>query len=87
MRARLADARRADQAEHAAVQIRRELANGEELDHAVLDLVESVMVLIELFARPGDIKGVLRTFVPGKLDAGIKIGADHGALAAAERLL
>ena len=51
----LADAGRTDEAQDRRLALRRELAHGEILDDAALDLVETVMILVEDAARLGDV--------------------------------
>ena len=48
---RLADARRADEAEDRPLHVAFELAHGEVLDDALLDLVEVVVIFVEHAAR------------------------------------
>ena len=74
---RLADAGRADEAEDRRLALRRELAHGEILDDAALDLVEAVMVLVEDAARLLEVDRLLGRELPGQLDQPVEIGADH----------
>ena len=84
--ARLAGPGRADEAEHGALYIRRELAHGEELYDALLDLLEAVVVLVEHFARLLYVERLLSILVPGKLEAGVEVAAYDARLGAAEAL-
>src|SRR5262249_39607982 len=51
----LADARRADEADDRALRLLGELADGEELEDPLLDLLEAVMVLVEDLLRLLDV--------------------------------
>lgn len=82
----LARSRRPHKAEHAALHARRELAHGEELDDALLDLFEAEVVLVQHLLRAGNVKRLLCAGVPGYLQAGIKVAADDAALCGAEAL-
>ena len=55
----LADAGRADEAEDRPVQVGLELAHREELEDAVLDLLEVVVVVVEDLAGVRDVEVVL----------------------------
>ena len=85
--ARLARARRADQTQHAALDIGRELAHGQIFRDAVLDLFEAEMLIVEHFARGAHIEPFLGAGVPRHLEADVQIIADNGRLRRAERLL
>ena len=84
---RLADAGRADEAEHLALQVWRELLDGQELQDALLDGLQAVMVGVEDLARGGDVDALLGLLVPGQLQAGVEVVAQDGRLRRAERLL
>src|SRR5690606_30394976 len=79
-KARLADARRAGEAEDLGrggdAGFLRQAAHGEELDNAFLDLVEAVMVLVEALFRRGEVNPVLRDLGPREGEHGLDIGAD-----------
>ncbi len=79
-KARLADARRAGEAEDLGrggdAGFLRQAAHGEELDNAFLDLVEAVMVLVEALFRRGEVDPVLRDLGPREGEHGLDIGAD-----------
>ena len=55
----------------------RELAHGEVLEDAPLDLVEAEVVLVEDAARLGDVDRLLLGQRPRQLDQPVEIGADH----------
>ena len=55
---RLADAGRADEAEDRALLVLLQLADGEVLEDALLDLLEAVVVLVEDLAHRGDVEVV-----------------------------
>src|SRR5207244_6958674 len=55
----LADARRADEAEDGALRVLTELAHGQVLEDAVLDLLEVEVVLVEDLARVAEVEVVL----------------------------
>ena len=85
--ARLTRARRADQTQHAALDIGRELAHGQIFRDAVLDLFEAEMLIVEHFARGAHIEPLLGAGVPRHLEADVQIITDNGRLRRAERLL
>ena len=74
---RLADARRADEAQDRALALRIELAHREIFEDAPLDLGEAVMVLVEDAARFRDVDRLGIELRPRQLDQPIEIGADH----------
>ena len=78
--ARLARARRADQTQHAALDIGRELAHGQIFRDAVLDLFEAEMLIVEHFARGAHIEPLLGAGVPRHLEADVQIIADDSRL-------
>ena len=78
----LADAGRADEAQDRALAFGVELAHGEVLEDAPLDLVQAVMVLVEDAARLGDVDALLGQLRPGQLDQPVEVGADHAVLGA-----
>ena len=83
--ARLADAGRADEAEDRPVQVGLELAHREELEDAVLDLLEVVVVAVEDLAGVRHVEVVVAAHRPGQGDDPVEVGADHGVLGALRR--
>src|SRR5208282_756331 len=86
---RLADARRADQREHGAgtppaddahAAIGTALAHREVLDDALLDVVQSGVVLVQDPPGAGDVVGVLGPLAPGDVEHGVQPGADPPGL-------
>jgi hypothetical protein len=73
----LADARRADETQDRRLALGGELAHGEILDDAPLDLVEAEMVLVEDAPRLLEVDRLLRRQLPWQLDQPVEIGADH----------
>ena len=80
--ARLAHAGRADEAQDRPVQVGLELAHGQVLEDAVLDLLEVVVVAVEDLARVRDVEVVLARDVPGQGDDPVEVGADDRVLGA-----
>ena len=74
---RLADARRADEAEDRPLHVPLQLPDREVLDDALLDLVEIVVVLVEHAARLDRIEPVLGRLVPRHVEHPVQVGADH----------
>ena len=85
--ARLAGARRADEAQHAALDIGRELAHGQILCDPVLDLLKPEVLFVKHLARGAHIEPFLGARVPRQIETNIQIIADDGRLRRAERLL
>jgi hypothetical protein len=54
-----------------------ELADGEELEHAVLDVTQRIVVLVQDLGRRGDVEMLGAARVPRQLGDGFEIGADH----------
>ena len=87
---RLADAGRADQrddrpgsaAEHGDAPLAAELPDRQELDDALLDVLEAGVVLVEDAPRFGEIEIVLRSDVPGDLEHPVEIRPDPAVLRA-----
>ena len=77
---RLAGARRADKAQHAALDIGRELAHGQILRDAVLDLFEAEVLFVQHLARGAHVERFLRARVPRQLEADVQIIADDSRL-------
>lgn len=63
-----------------AFAVGRELAHGQVLDDALLDLFQPEMVLIEDAAGLCDIDGLLLGQGPGQLDEPVEIGPEHSGL-------
>src|SRR5215469_7825943 len=76
----LAGSRGSNEAQNRSLAVLLELAYRKELENALFDLVQIVMVLVEDFARIGDIEIVLGRNAPGHSDQPIEIGADHRVL-------
>ena len=85
--ARLAGARRADEAQHAALDIGRELAHGQILCDPVLDLLKPEVLFVKHLARGAHIERFFRARVPRQIETNVQIIADDGRLRRAERLL
>ena len=81
----LADAGRADEAQDRPVQVGLELADRQELEDAVFDLFEVVVVAVEDLARVRHVEVVLAVHRPGQRDDPVEVGADHGVLGALRR--
>ena len=84
---RLADARRADETQNLPLRLGVELAHGDELQNALLDLLQAVVVAVENLARGFHAGALFRLHAPRHLHAGVEIIAQHARLGAAERLL
>jgi hypothetical protein len=77
---RLADAGRPDETEDGALGVGRELAHGEELEDALLDLLEVVVVGIEHFAGGRDIELVFGLLRPRQLGHPFDVGPNQVAV-------
>ena len=77
---RLADAGRPDEAEDRAARVRLELAHGEELEDAVLDLLDVVVVGVEHLARVVEVEVVLGADAPRQRRDPLQVGADDAVL-------
>src|SRR5690606_9035717 len=77
---RLADARRADEAQDRATAFRVQLAHREILEDAALDLLEPVVILVEDLARLRDIDALRVELRPRQRDEPVEIRPDHRAL-------
>jgi hypothetical protein len=53
------------------------LSHGQELEHAVLDVLEAVVVLVEDLGRLTEVEVVLAAMSPRQLGDGLEVGADH----------
>ena len=58
-----------------------QLAHGEVLEDALLDLLEVVVVLVEDLARVLEVEVVLGRDAPGQVDDPVEVGADDGVSA------
>ena len=76
----LADAGRADEAEDRRLALRRELADRQELDDALLIFSRPKWSSSRMRPRLGDVDRLLLGQPPGQLDQPVEIGADHAGL-------
>ena len=76
----LADARRPDEAQDRAARVRLQAPDGEELDDAVLDALDVVVVGVEHLARVAEVEVVLGRRVPRQRRDPLEIVADHAVL-------
>ena len=76
----LAHARRANQAQDRRLALWRQLAHGQILDDAPLDLFEAVVVRIEDAPRLGDVDRRLFGQAPGQFDQPVEVGSHHAVL-------
>ena len=72
-----ADTRRADQADDLALDVRIELADGQNFQNALLDLFQTIVVMVQHLAGMGLVQIILGKGVPGQADDGIQIAANH----------
>ena len=77
----LAHSRRPHEAEDGAAQVGLQLANGQELQQAVLDLGQPEMVLIQHGLGLLEVKVVLGLDAPGQLGHPLQVGPGHRGLA------
>ncbi len=63
----LAHAGRADETQNRALAVRFQLAHGEKFENALLDLGQSVMVLVQDAAGLGNVDALIRQIGPGEL--------------------
>src|SRR5690606_6796927 len=77
----LAHARWTDEAQDRALAFRVELAHGEKLEDAALDLLQAEVILVEDTPRLRDVDLAFAALVPRQLDEPVEIGADHRVLA------
>ena len=77
---RLADARRADEADDRALGLADQLAHGEELEDAVLDLLEAVVVLVEHPLGVVEVLPLLAPLAPGNRHHPVDVVARDGRL-------
>ena len=57
-----------------------QLAHGQVLEDAVLDLLQIVVIFVEHLARPHDVQVVFGDLVPGQLDHPFQVGLDQAVL-------
>ncbi len=74
----LAHARRADQQHNGAGDLALESADGEKLENAVLDVIETGMVLVEHLARALEVELVLAVHPPGQGGGPVEVVAGDG---------
>jgi hypothetical protein len=84
---RLADAGRPGEAEDRAPRVRLELADREELQDAVLDLLDVVVVGVEHLARVHEVEVVLGADAPRQHRDPLQVAADHAMLGGLGRQL
>ena len=77
---RLAHARRPDETEDRALQALLQGVDREELEDALLDLLDVVVVLVQDLARAVDVLGVLGNVAPGKAGHPVEVRADDRRL-------
>ena len=77
---RLADAGRSDEAEDGAFEAADEAEHRDVVEDAVLDLVETVVVLVEHAPRVLDVEDVIGAFGPGEAEEPIEVIAADGRL-------
>ena len=76
----LAHARGAHQADDLGLDVGGQLADGQHLQDAVLDLFQAVVVVVQDLLGLADVQVILGKGVPGQVQAGVQIGADDGGL-------
>ena len=77
---RLADAGRAREAQDRPARLRDELAHGEELEDALLDLLEAVVVLVQDLLGALDVLRLARRLLPGHRHEPVDVVARDGGL-------
>ena len=77
---RLADAGRAREAQDRALRLRDELPDGEELEDALLDLLEPVVVLVQDLLGALDVPHLARRLLPGHRHEPVDVVARDGRL-------
>lgn len=80
-----ADAGRADKTDDLPVELGRELLDGHKFQNAVLDLAQTVVVLVENLRGLLNVQPVSGAPAPGQFKAGFDIIADHGRFGRTER--
>ena len=73
----LAHAGGTDEAENRPLHVPLELAHGEVLDNAFLDLVEVVVILVEHATRLDRVEPIFRPLVPGDVEHPVQVRPDH----------
>ena len=73
-------ARRPDEAQDRSLGVVLELAHREELEDALLDFFEVVMILVEHLARVFDVQIIFGRDAPRQADKPIEVGAHDGVL-------
>jgi hypothetical protein len=76
----LADAGRADEEQDRAARVGLQAADREELEDAVLDALEAVVVVVEHLARVGEVEVVLGRLAPRQRDDPLQPAADDAVL-------
>ena len=84
---RLADARRPDEAEDRALDVRIELADGEVLENAVFHFLEARVVRVEDVLGDHQVDDVVGPLVPRQRDEPVEIGPRHRVLGRGNRHL
>ena len=84
---RLADARRPDEAEHRRRRVRLQLADREELEDPLLDLVDVVVVAVEHAPRLLQVEVVVGRLRPRERCDPLEVGPDHAVLGRLRRQL
>ncbi len=82
---RLADPRRADEAQDRRARVRLQLAHGQELEDALLDLVDVVVVAVERLTGFLEVEVVLGGHAPRQLHDPLEVGPDHAVLGGLRR--
>jgi hypothetical protein len=77
---RLADTRRPHQAENGSVEPLDERQHADVVEHALLHLVETVVVLVEDAPRVGDVEHVVRSLAPRQRRDPVQVRADDPRL-------
>ena len=80
-----ADAGRADQTDDLPLRLIAQLADSELFDDALLDLIQTVVVAVKLFAHSLQIDILLCRRIPRKLQNGVDVGLDHAGFVGADR--
>src|SRR5258707_8676249 len=76
----LADAGWSDKTEDRRLALRRQFSHRQIFDDPALDLLQTIMILVQDAARLWDIDGLFRRQTPWQLDQPIEIAADHPGL-------
>ena len=74
---RLADARRADEAQDRRLRLRVHLQDAEVFEDPLLDFLQTEVVLVQNLARVGDLEVVFGELVPRQFEHQLEIGADY----------